>query len=217
VEIPKKDRDDFGDDLVEAVRRWARAEIEPTLAELRATVAELRTKADQLGTAQEKTVVLTGQQAVLAGLDRDPVLGATWRTTNDSPAFLAWLAEVDPFSGQQRLALLQGAFSAGNTPRVAAFFTAFAREHTGSQNPVTPTPQTPAPGAGGPSLTDLAAPGRASGSTPTGASQDKRIWTTAEIAAFYRDVNKGVYEGRDVDKARLEADIFAAPLEGRVR
>ena len=113
--------------------------------------------------------------------------------------------------------MLTSAFLAGSYPRVAAFFKAYAQEHTGSQMPAAPAPHTPQPGTGGPSLEDLAMPGRGTGQTAPGAPADKRIWTSSSIAAFYRDVQKGVFAGRDVDKARLEQDIFSAASEGRVR
>ncbi len=43
------------------------------------------------------------------------------------------------------------------------------------------------------------------------------MWTNTDIAAFYRDVNKGVYVGRAAEKQRLEEDIIAAGTEGRIR
>lgn len=217
VVVPPEDVEAFGEDLVAAARRWARAEMDPVIAELRATVDGIKAQYGQLETSQRQTVQMTAQQSVMAGMDAHPVHKGTWRATNDSPQFLAWLQEADPFSGQQRLQLLRDAYAAGNTPRVAAFFDAYNREQTGNQVPVTPAPHTPAPGTGGPSLEDLAAPGRGNGPTPPGAQPDKRVWSTPQITAFYRDVQRGVFNGRDAEKARLEADIINAAAEGRVR
>jgi len=67
-------------------------------------------------------------------------------------------------------------------------------------------------------LDTLAAPGRATHATDANSSQDgKPVYTHAEIKRFYNDVRRGAYAGRDADKARIEADMFAAQREGRVR
>lgn len=217
VVVPAEDVENFGEDLVAASRRWARAEMETTIADLKATVDGIKAQYGQLETSQRQSVQMTAQQSVMAGMDAHPVHKGTWRTVNDSPAFLAWLNDADTFSGQQRLQLLRDAYTGGNTPRVAAFFDAYTREQTGQQVPATPAAHTPAPGTGGPTLEDLAAPGRGSGPTPPGAQPDKRVWSSPQITAFYRDVQRGVFNGREAEKARLESDIISAATEGRVR
>lgn len=218
VVVPQEDVENFGQDLVDAARRWARAEVQPQIEELRTTIGDLNSRYGTLETSQRGTVTMTARQSVMAGLDADPTIGATWRATNDSPAFLAWLDQADPFSGQQRLQLLRVAFDAGQTPRVAAFFNTFAREQTVTHVPATPTPQTPQQGAGGPRLEDLAVPGQGTGpASSSGAQQEKRVWRTRDITAFYRDVQKGLYHGREPERLRLEQDLVAAATEGRVR
>jgi hypothetical protein len=42
------------------------------------------------------------------------------------------------------------------------------------------------------------------------------MWSQAEITAFYRDVQRGVYRGREPERLALEADLIAAPMEGRL-
>jgi hypothetical protein len=66
-------------------------------------------------------------------------------------------------------------------------------------------------------LEELAAPGRVAASgTNGGASPERRMWTNREIGAFYRDVQRGVFRGRQADKDRIEQDIIDAASEGRV-
>jgi hypothetical protein len=218
VEVPPEDIAEYGEDLVKKTRAWARAELQHEMNAHKAEVAELKAKLGTIETSQIQSVEHTAKQTVFDGMDKDPLLGSTWRVTNEAPAFLNWLQQPDPMSGQQRQQMLTSAFLGGSYPRVAAFFKAYAQEHTAPQVPVTPA-HTPQPGTGGPSLEDLAAPGRGTGPTQSGAPADKRIWTSNSIAAFYRDVQRGVFAGtgREAERLRLEQDIFTAAAEGRVR
>ena len=47
-------------------------------------------------------------------------------------------------------------------------------------------------------------------------NKEKKIYTQAEISQFYKDVIAGVYKGRPEEQARIDADILAAPAEGRI-
>lgn len=232
VVIPDKDKEEFGEDLIAAARRWARAEVSEEIRGLRSDLDAIKGDVSKTASAQHDTVVMTGRQSVMAALDRDPELGAAapngaratdgatnqWRVINDNPQFITWLQQDDPFSGQNRLRLLREAFDAGNAPRMKTIFKAFMTEHTVTQSAPPPQPtHTPAPGTDGPTLESLAAPGRASGSPPVGAPTDKRVWTHPDITAFYRDVQRGKYAQDPVARQRIENDIFAAQSEGRIR
>lgn len=210
--VDPKDAEEFGPDLIVAARRWARAEVAADIESLRTELNELRSNTKTVQANQAQTTIMNV-------LDHDPELGDRWRVINNNPQFIAWLELRDPFSGHQRILMLRDAYAAGDAVRTMAFFKAFITEHT-VVNPApggTPAHTPEAPGTGGPTLTDLAAPGRASGPPSVGAPADKRVWTTSDIATFYRDVQRGVWAGRDADKQSLERDIVAAAREGRVR
>jgi len=165
------------------------------------------------------TTTLT-QQGVMAALDRDEQLGPHWRLLNNDPEFLAWLNQIDPFSGQLRMNLIREAYDQGDVGRVGQFFRSYLTGHTAPSGAVV-TAHTPANGqvngAGRVNLTHLVAPGRSSVSGNNGGAQpEKRIWSRTEIGAFYSDVRRGVYRGREADKLALEQDITAAAREGRV-
>ena len=53
----------------------------------------------------------------------------------------------------------------------------------------------------------------AGAAAPTGS---KPSYTTADIAAFYDDIRKGKFKGREDERAKIERDIFAAQAEGRI-
>lgn len=209
VEIPEQDVTDYGD-LIPAARRWARAEIEPELSNMRTQISELRGRT-------QVTHETTQQLSTASQLDRDPEIGGSWLRTNSDPAFLAWLNVQDPFSGRQRLLMLQEAYNAGDVVRTAAFFKRFYAEHTAGSQPGQPGPTTASAAEGRLSLESLAAPGRANGAPGHGAEPGKRIWTTAEINAFYRDRQRGSHRHREAEMRAVEEDLIAAGREGRIR
>lgn len=223
VALPAEDVEAYGQELIDAARRWARMEVQPLIDELRSEITNLGTNFQKVEMSQRETAVSDARAFVCAALNRDPVIGSTWEAVNKDPGFIAWVNQPDPFSGQIRQPLLQGAFDSGQPDRVKAFFNAYLSEHTATQVPVPEPAHTPPQpsadgGTGRPRLEDFAAPGRAAASPAVGgAPAEKRIWTQPEIAAFYRDVQRGVYAGREADKLRTEQDLIAATTEGRIR
>lgn len=216
IEIPAADVEAYGQDLIDAARRW----MQPELTSLRDQVTKLELRLATVSGEQQTAKVMTAQERVQAYMDRDPAMGPTWRTTNNTPEFLAWLNQRDPFSGTRRQDLLTAAYTGGDAERTAEFFRAYSREHTAAPAPAVTLPHTPPatpPGAGGPTLADLAAPGRGNAPpVPPGAQSEKRMWRSSEIAAFYRDVQRGVYAGKEPERLAIEQDIIAAPMEGRI-
>lgn len=212
VVVPPEDASEYGEDLITAARRWARAELQEEINGLRSEVSELRGGHQNI---QAQTV----QQRVEAGLNADPEIGNRWRALNNDPEFLAWLSRVDPFAGHPRIEMLRDAAGRGDVDRCARFFRAYVTEHTAVSQPApmvaTQTPAAPVASAR-PSLEDLAAPGRGSGPVPVSGASEKRMWTRNEITRFYNDVRKGRYAGRDADMRRIEHDIIAASTEGRI-
>lgn len=144
-----------------------------------------------------------------------------WSQINQHPEFSRWLDLRDPISGNIRRVLLNGAFQAANAARVVAIFNGFVAENA-ALRPASQAPQLTAPGQPAPgrqpvvNLETLAAPGRAR-STPAGAAAEKPVYSRADIDAFYRDVRRNVYAGRENEKLAREIDIYAAQREGRVQ
>jgi hypothetical protein len=213
VEIPAEDIEAYGAELPDAARRWARAEVAPEIQELRQELAQLR------GTTQMSQVE-RNRERVRLGLSG---WRADWDAINKDQNFLDWLKDADPMSGQNRSELLHNAYDNGDVNRTAAFFRAFIHdsgkyagtEHTAAQPSAQTTSHTPAQGGAGPSLQDLAAPGRGRPASP-GAPADKRTWSGKEIETFYAESSRGKFRGREAEYARIEAEIEAAMREGRI-
>lgn len=222
VSVSPEDAETFGEDLIAAARRWARAEVAQDLDRVTSQVTHLVGKVAELTGTTRMTQADQVRSATMDALDKLPDIGGIWRETNNTQAFINWLQGNDMFSGQKRHDLLTQAFLGGDAARTAEFFRAYQREQTAITSPAPVASHTqagnPAPAGSQPTLEDLAAPGR--GSAPGaggGAVEDKRIWTQPAITAFYRDVTKGVYRTRETDRLRIEHDLFTAPAEGRVR
>jgi hypothetical protein len=224
VVVPQEDIENFGGDLVHAVQRWSHAERATEHESLERRVLALEGRLQQVQTA-------TVTQGVDGELNR---MMPNWRDVNNNSEFHAWLAQVDPFSGQVRLRLANEAYAAGDAARVLAFIQAYLREHTAVTSPgiqQRPTNGTgtyaPSNGATPPDgngsdrlpLEELAAPGR--GGSPVGApgatERTKRTWTGPEITAAYDAHRRGEWRDNPQGWARVEQDIFAAMREGRIR
>src|SRR5215471_1284508 len=214
--IPEEDVQAYGPELVEASRRWARAEVRAELDQLHSEISTLR----QGQTRQEAQASTNRLESELS---QDPDLGnGVWQRLNHDANYIQWLQEVDPFSGVTRYVMLNHAYQNGDASRTAAFFKAYLREHTDCYRPPPPPPHTynngyvpPVDAGQPPRLEDFAAPGRGS-ATPGGGAPERRIWTNRDITAFYHDRTRGKYRGREEEADRLERDIFAAAVEGRV-
>jgi hypothetical protein len=219
-QLTQEDRELWGDDLPVAVSRWAAEAVNPRIQQLEAENARLAGELGQLRGGQQQQSEVLARNSFESQLDMDPDLAnGVWRQLNLDQGFFDWLQIVEPYSGQIRHVLLGDAVRRGDALRAAQIFKMYIAEHTAPPAP-TLTPHTArngVPTAGRMRLEQLAAPGRAAAAgTNSGASPEKRMWTNREIGAFYRDVQRGVYRGREVDKIRVEEDIVAAGREGRV-
>jgi hypothetical protein len=182
-------------------------------------VRQLRAEIEHLRGSQHRTDVSLTQQSVMSQLDMDPDLAGRWRQLNNDNDYLQWLSEIDSFSARPRIELLREAYDQGDAIRTGRFFKSYLAEHTAPPAARAPahTVQNGSVPAGRMRLEELAAPGRVAASgTNGGASPERRMWTNREIGAFYRDVQRGVFRGRQADKDRIEQDIIDAASEGRV-
>lgn len=214
--ITAEDESEYGDTL-DMVRRAAREEAE-NLARKREEkflneIAELKNqlgyvqstvvpKVDSITRSQEEQV-----KAEFWGAIETQV--PNWRTINDSADFRAWLIAEDPLTGATRQQFLAQAQYNYNAPRVIGFFKEWERTKAGGQ---TPAPKNSAHSE----LEKMVSPGASKGGNVPVTTEPK-IWSHDAIGKFYADVTKGVYANKPEERKKIEADIFAAQREGRVR
>lgn len=125
----------------------------------------------------------------------------TYREINSEPAFLQFLSKFDPHTGKQYQQALSQAQQSLDAKGVADVFQLYLSQ----AKPAQQQRQVP----------DEQVEPRTTKAAPTPQAQGGKLWTGADITQFYRDKTAGRYSADEAQ--RLEADIFAAQREGRVR
>lgn len=180
---------EFGEPLVDLIRRAAREEVAGKDQEIEALKSEL------------KSLRSTSEQSVESSFyERLAQAVPEWMTINDDPEFHSWLAEHDEFTGYQRQQLLSDAEKRKDAVRVARFFDAFKKTKTKTEV------------AAANSLESQVAPVSTRTEAPPAG---KKIWTRGEIADFYARDRRGEYS--EEQSAVIDKEIQAAVKENRVR
>ncbi len=162
------------------------------------TVPQVQQLANQVGDTQEQ--LFWSKLATVV---------PNWQELNEDENFQNWLLEVDPLTGMARQAYLEDAQRRYDVDRVAAFFTTWSDLNgNGSAQQVKSTNQN--------ELKQQVAPKKSRSAGATAPTGSKPSYSTADIAAFYDDIRKGKFKGREDERAKIERDIFAAQAEGRI-
>lgn len=188
----------FGQDLIEVQRKVARevaAEFRKDIEDLRAENATLR-----------EQLTKTGTQVTEASFEqRLHRLVPDFDVVNTDPKWIAWLNEVDPLLRGPRKLVAQEAYSRGDAEAVADYVKLF-RQATAPVEPQAKVTE---------ELERQIQPSRSAASTQT-ASPKGKVYTTGDINKMFQKVAQLGNQGK-VDEARkLEAEIDAAYMEGRV-
>lgn len=206
--LTKDEKDAYGEDFLDVSARAALEKIDPELAELRSTVAALQNTLASVAETTGRTQAEVMHDTLTKALPN-------WREINRDRKFLAWVALPDPYSGVIRRDMMRQAHAQGDAQRVLRFFNGFLTDEAVTD----PAPALKTdPTEGKVALETLAAPGRAKApaATVTTPPGEKETISRAQIANFYRLVNRGHYVGNEEEKARLERMIFDAEREGRI-
>lgn len=218
--ISDTERQEYGAEVLDVMGRRTMEIVGPQIAQLSNAVQQLMQENAQLKNAVGGVRNVVSQDVTgrfYDTLDREL---PDWEVTNHDQEFVQWLENVDPFSGRVRKDLLSEAHRNNEASRVLNIMKGYRQERAavnpagnlqpsvGNGRDRSPPPQL--------ELQSLAAPGRAkSGQPPT--PPDQPYYTRDDITKFYAAVTRGVFTGRDADKAALEAQLFQAAREGRIR
>jgi hypothetical protein len=186
--VKPEEVEEYGENLVDLIRRAAREEVAAKQSEIEA----LKAKVDGF----EGKVTANVEVDFYSRLS-DKV--SDWRVINDDPRFHTWLNDFDDY-GNRRQDMLSMAESEKNAEKVAKFFDAFKKSITSQA------------AAANSSLEQQVAPDVNRAVAPP---KGKRLWTRAEITEFYNQMRRGAIKASDA--VALEADIQAAIVEGRIR
>jgi hypothetical protein len=180
---------EFGEPLVDLIRRAAREEVGSKDHE----ISELKSQLKSIKSTSEQSTETTFYEK-LASVIPD------WMAINDDPEFHTWLAEHDELTGYQRQELLSQAEKRKDSNRVARFFDAFKKTQSKTQVAAVDSLESQVPPVT--SRADAPPPG-------------KKIWTRGEIADFYARDKRGEYSAER--SAVIEKDIQEAVRDRRVR
>ena len=209
--VTDADIETFGAELVDLVRRAAREEAGPERDRLIAEIQELKGQtADVVKDVKQVTEAVGDERRAtyFAELAKEV---PDYEAVNVDKAFAGWLTLTDPLSGLVRDDILQRAWGTFDHKRTAAIFNAFKAE-TGLK-PAEPPPGEPAPKG----LEEQVSPAGSKAAAEFTPDDGKKIWTSAEVQEFYTACTRGDFRGREAERARLDADIDKALVEGRVR
>lgn len=198
--VTDEDVQNFGEDLIEVQRKVAKevaAEYDAKLSAYEAQIAKLE---ETLGTTQS-SVAETSFEARLHRLVPD------FSAVNADPKWIAWLDEVDPVLRGPRRSVAEQAFQSGDAEGVAYYVNMF-------KDTLAPEP-TPEEKPAKKELERQIQPSRKTASaTPT--SQKGKTYTSAQISQMFKKAVALSSTGRVDEANKLEAEIDAAYMEGRV-
>jgi len=125
-------------------------------------------------------------------------------TINKDPGFNAWLDKKAPYTHLTRRQVLENAQKNLDAGTVVELFNDFI-------GLTAPKPATTKPTGRKAHIS----PGKGAG--PTSVPAEDKIWTVKEINAFYVDVQKGKYRGKEKERKQKEQEIWNAQRKGNVR
>lgn len=207
VTTDQKDVEAFGQDLVDMVKRVAETMFGSAARQFDGRIAAIEQRLDG-------TTNVVSRTADEVFIDRLTAMVPDYESINTSDGFLAWLGEVDEVYGVPRQDALTAAGAARDVSRVAKVFLAYKK----TLQPVVahPVEVPPAPAPKVSQLERQVAP-RASARAAPAPANSAQIITQAQVQGFYRDVQRGVYRGREAEADQIEAMLNQALAEGRIQ
>lgn len=197
--VTDADREEYGEAMIDMQRRVAKevgAQYETKIANLEKVINDLRS---HIETTDGHVSEMTFEQRLTR-------LVPDFEQVNNDPKWFAWLDEVDPILRGPRRMLAQKAWVEGDAEAVADYVALFKQ----TQNP--PETQRNAD-----EIEKQVAPSRSNTTAVPANSSNKRTYSEAEMNREWNRVTTLNKAGRYDEANKLEAEISAAMLEGRVR
>lgn len=200
--VDASDADNFGQDVMDMVHRVAAQHVAQAVLAVERIAQNLSARVHNLEQGVEGVTAASAATAEQMFFERLVADVPNWEAINHDQGFIEWLNDVDPLLGDTRMSALTAARSALDSARVAYIFKTFLRE---------------VEQAGAKAASPLAkqlTPRAAASAAPV--SNSKPTVSERDIVAFYTDVAKGLYHGREAEAARIENEFNLALAEGRV-
>jgi len=196
--VTDADVEAFGQDLIEVQRKVARE----VAAEFRGELDAMRAENEKL----REQLTSTGTQVSEASFEQRLYrMVPDFEAVNANPKWIAWLNEVDPLLRAPRSSVAQQAFNRGDAEGVAHYVAMFKQTIAPVEQKADKTEE----------LERQLQPNRGAPSTPT-ASPKGKVYTNADIEKMFRKAADLGTKGQTDAAKKLEAEIDAAFMEGRV-
>ena len=197
--VTDEDVQAFGADLIEVQRKVARE----VAMEFRADLDAVRAENEEL----RKLLAQTGSQVSEASFEqRLHRLVPDFDEVNLDPKWVDWLNEVDPLLRAPRKTIAQEAFNKGDAEGVAHYVKLFKES----------TQPAEAPKAKAKTELERQIQPTRSAATAQAASPKGRIYTNADIQTMFNKAATLGAQGKLEEARKLEAEIDAAYMDGRV-
>lgn len=202
--VTDADRAEFGEELLAVQRRVAQEvsqDYEDRFEQQEAIIKELQKQLKQTGSQ-------VGQMSFGQRLRQ---LVPDFEQIDNDERWVAWLNEVDPILRDQRRVLAQAAFDKGDAEAVAHYVKLFKKTIADPEADiqVKAIRQT--------ELEKQVSPSRSASSASTPTDRKGRVYSQSEIDNGWSKIRILTRKGNYAEAEKLEAEITAAYLEGRVR
>jgi hypothetical protein len=196
--VTDADVEAFGSDLIEVQRKVARE----VAAEFRGELDAMRAENEKL----REQLTSTGTQVSEASFEQRLYrMVPDFEAVNADPKWIAWLNEVDPLLRAPRSSVAQQAFNRGDAEGVAHYVSMFKQTIAPVEQKADKTEE----------LERQLQPNRGATSAPP-TSQKGKVYTNADIEKMFRKATELGTKGQIDAAKKLEAEIDAAFMEGRV-
>lgn len=201
--VTDADRAEFGEELIDVQRRVARevaAEYQEQLEAQAKVIEDLKAKVSSTG----------NQLGQMSFSQRLVQLVPDFEKVDQDPRWIAWLNEHDPMLRAPRRTQAKAAFEAGDAEAVAHYVQLWKSSIADTQEPVRAQRQT--------ELEKQVAPNRTANSARNpSAGKEAKLYSAREVEGAWNKIRVMNMRGQVDEAAKLEAEITAAYLEGRVR
>jgi len=202
--VTDEDRAEFGEELIDVQRRVAKEVAQEYEDRFEAQAEIIKRLQDQLNQSDDRVGQMSFSQR-LAQLVPD------FQQIDADERWVAWLNEVDPIIRDQRRVLAQAAFDKGDAEAVAHYVQLW-RQTLG-----TPEDEIKVQAVRQSELEKQVSPSRSATSASSPSDRKGKIYSEREINAGWNKIRTMNSRGQYADAEKLEAEITAAYLEGRVR
>lgn len=201
--VTDADRAEFGEELIDVQRRVAKEvsqDYEDRFEQQEAIIRDLQERLQKTGNE-------VGEMNFATRLHR---LVPDFPDVDADERWVAWLNEYDPMLRDQRRVLAQEAFNKGDAEAVAHYVKLF------KQSIAEPEVEAPQRANRQQELEKQVTPNRSAASVKTQGTKAK-LYTEREVQAGWDKIRQLTKRGDHAGAEKLEAELTAAYLEGRVR